>query len=66
MSERLTVAYKDVSPNLRPAAARAFCQAHHITDKTFRAKRCGQEGYAVTISECEWMESYNPYAVVPA
>lgn len=59
LSERLNRAYKRVSPNLRALARRDFCEAHSITDQTFRAKRAGI--YQATEGECEWMEAYTPH-----
>jgi hypothetical protein len=59
MSERLQKAYKRISPNLRKDARLRFCEAHHITDYTFRCKRVGI--YEATEGEVQWMEAYDPY-----
>lgn len=59
LSERLSRAYKRISPNLRALARRDFCEAHQITDQTFRAKRAGIN--SATVGECEWLEAYNPH-----
>jgi len=57
---RFRSAYERLSYNQRQTARGQFCGIHGVTEGTFRNKMNGFS--ALSETEVEWMESYDPYA----
>ncbi len=60
LSARFKIAYERLSFTQRQTVKQKFCEAHGISEGTFRNKTGGYN--LVSETEVEWMESYDPYA----
>jgi hypothetical protein len=59
LTMRFKMAYERLSFTQRQVLKGRFCEAHGITEGTFRNKVSG--GNTVSETEAEWIERYDPY-----
>lgn len=59
---RFRKAYERLNHAQRRIAQRTFCELHHVSSGTFRNKMNGFQ--ALFEAEVEWMEEYDPYALI--